>query len=67
MATEVLLPQFGMGMQEARILRWLKEVGDAVEEGEPLLEIEAEKAIFLHRSSSLIPSSMSASEMSAIP
>jgi pyruvate dehydrogenase E2 component (dihydrolipoamide acetyltransferase) len=43
MATEVLLPQFGMGMQEARILRWLKEVGDAVEEGEPLLEIEAEK------------------------
>ena len=54
-------------MQEARILRWLKEVGDAAEEGEPLLEIEAEKAIFLHRSSSLIPTSMSASEMSAIP
>jgi pyruvate dehydrogenase E2 component (dihydrolipoamide acetyltransferase) len=43
MATEVLLPQFGMGMQEGKILRWLKEVGDRVEEGEPLLEIEAEK------------------------
>ena len=43
MATEVLLPQFGMGMQEGKILRWLKEVGDPVEEGEPLLEIEAEK------------------------
>jgi len=43
MATEVLLPQFGMGMQEGKILRWLKEIGDRVEEGEPLLEIEAEK------------------------
>ena len=43
MATEVLLPQFGMGMQEGKILRWLKEIGDPVEEGEPLLEIEAEK------------------------
>lgn len=43
MATEVLLPQFGMGMQEGKILRWLKEVGDPVLEGEPLLEIEAEK------------------------
>ena len=43
MATEVLLPQFGMGMQEGKILRWLKEVGDPVSEGEPLLEIEAEK------------------------
>jgi pyruvate dehydrogenase E2 component (dihydrolipoamide acetyltransferase) len=43
MATEVLLPQFGMGMQEGKILRWFKNVGDAVVEGEPLLEIEAEK------------------------
>lgn len=43
MATEILLPQFGMGMQEAKILRWLKQVGDDVEEGEPLLEVEAEK------------------------
>jgi pyruvate dehydrogenase E2 component (dihydrolipoamide acetyltransferase) len=43
MATEVLLPQFGMGMQEGKILRWLKDVGDEVAEGEPLLEIEAEK------------------------
>jgi pyruvate dehydrogenase E2 component (dihydrolipoamide acetyltransferase) len=32
-----------MGMQEGKILRWLKDVGDEVAEGEPLLEIEAEK------------------------
>jgi pyruvate dehydrogenase E2 component (dihydrolipoamide acetyltransferase) len=32
-----------MGMQEGRILRWLKQVGEPVQEGEPLVEIEAEK------------------------
>ncbi|ABQ67421.1 biotin/lipoyl attachment domain-containing protein [Rhizorhabdus wittichii RW1] len=40
---KVLLPQFGMGMQEAEIVRWIKAVGDPVEAGEPLLEIEAAK------------------------
>jgi len=39
----VLLPQFGMGMQEGEVLRWFKAVGDNVEAGEPLLEVEAEK------------------------
>ena len=33
---KVLLPQFGMGMQEAEIVRWIKAVGDPVEAGEPL-------------------------------
>jgi pyruvate/2-oxoglutarate dehydrogenase complex dihydrolipoamide acyltransferase (E2) component len=40
---KVLLPQFGMGMQDAEIVRWMKAVGDTVEAGEPLLEIEAAK------------------------
>ena len=40
---KVLLPQFGMGMLEAEIVRWLKAVGDRVEEGEPLVEVEAAK------------------------
>lgn len=40
---KVLLPQFGMGMQDGEIVRWLKAVGDAVTEGEPLVEIEAAK------------------------
>jgi pyruvate dehydrogenase E2 component (dihydrolipoamide acetyltransferase)/2-oxoglutarate dehydrogenase E2 component (dihydrolipoamide succinyltransferase) len=40
---KVLLPQFGMGMQEAEIVRWLKAVGDQVETGEALVEIEAAK------------------------
>ncbi|MBB4630824.1 lipoyl domain-containing protein [Sphingosinicella soli] len=40
---KVLLPQFGMGMQDAEIIRWMKAVGDTVQEGEYLLEIEAAK------------------------
>jgi pyruvate/2-oxoglutarate dehydrogenase complex dihydrolipoamide acyltransferase (E2) component len=38
------LPQFGMGMSEAQIIQWLKNEGDAVSEGEPLVEIESEKS-----------------------
>lgn len=41
---KVLLPQFGMGMQDAEIIRWVKSVGDVVEAGETLVEIEAAKA-----------------------
>lgn len=40
---KVLLPQFGMGMQDAEIVRWLKAIGDSVSEGEALVEIEAAK------------------------
>ena len=41
---KVLLPQWGMGMSEGKIVKWLKVVGDTVKEDEPLAEIEAEKA-----------------------
>ncbi len=40
---KVLLPQWGMGMGEGKIVKWLKAVGDTVAEDEPLAEIEAEK------------------------
>lgn len=41
--TEMRLPQFGMGMSEAQIVRWLKSEGETVEKGEPLVEVEAAK------------------------
>ena len=41
---KVLLPQWGMGMSEGTVVKWLKAVGDTVEEDEPLAEVEAEKA-----------------------
>ncbi len=43
MATEVRLPQWGMGMQEGTVVRWLKKVGDRVDVGDELVEIEAAK------------------------
>jgi pyruvate dehydrogenase E2 component (dihydrolipoamide acetyltransferase) len=43
MATEIVLPQWSMGMADGTILRWLKQEGDAVTEGEPLAEVEAAK------------------------
>ena len=43
MPTEILLPQWGMEMDEGTVVRWLKKEGDQVEEGEPLVEIETAK------------------------
>ena len=43
MADDVLLPQWGMEMQDGTIVKWLKKEGDPVEEGEPLVEIETSK------------------------
>lgn len=41
---KVLLPQWGMGMSEGKIVKWLKNVGDVVTEDEPLAEVESEKS-----------------------
>ena len=41
---KVLLPQWGMGMSECKIVKWLKAVGDSVAEDEPLAEVESEKS-----------------------
>ncbi|PZN34038.1 MAG: biotin attachment protein [Proteobacteria bacterium] len=43
--TEVILPKSGMGIEEGTLQRWLKAVGDRVEAGEPLAEVETAKAI----------------------
>lgn len=45
MAIEVRLPKLSDEMAEATISRWLKAVGDAVEKGEPIVEVETEKVI----------------------
>lgn len=45
MATELTMPQMGYDMQEGTVLRWLKGEGDAVANGEPIAEIETDKAV----------------------
>ncbi|RWF86827.1 biotin/lipoyl-containing protein [Mesorhizobium sp.] len=44
MTTDIILPSSGMGIEEATIVRWLKKVGDAVSEGEIVVEVETAKA-----------------------
>lgn len=41
----VEIPKVGLVMETVRIVRWLKNVGDAVKAGEPLLEVETEKSM----------------------
>jgi pyruvate dehydrogenase E2 component (dihydrolipoamide acetyltransferase) len=43
MATEVLLPQWGMNMEDGLLVRWLVKEGDAVEAGQPLVQVETAK------------------------
>ena len=39
------IPKVGLVMENARLVRWLKAVGDMVQQGEPLLELETEKSV----------------------
>ena len=43
MAINVLLPQWGMNMEDGLLVKWLVEEGDKVEKGQPLVEVETAK------------------------
>ena len=43
MAFEVLMPQLGLTMEEGTVSKWLKQEGDTVKAGEPLVEITTDK------------------------
>jgi pyruvate dehydrogenase E2 component (dihydrolipoamide acetyltransferase) len=45
MAVEVVMPKFGLTMNDGIIKRFLKQPGDGVVEGEPLFEVETEKVL----------------------
>jgi pimeloyl-ACP methyl ester carboxylesterase len=44
MATNVLMPKWGMTMEQGLVSSWLKKEGDSVEQGEALVEVESSKA-----------------------
>lgn len=44
MATEIILPALGMAQDTGKIVRWLKSAGESVRKGEPVAEIETDKA-----------------------
>jgi pyruvate dehydrogenase E2 component (dihydrolipoamide acetyltransferase) len=44
MAVDVVMPRLSDSMEEGTVLKWLVSVGDRVERGQPLVEIETDKA-----------------------
>jgi len=44
MSTEILLPKLGLTMDEAKVVTWLKNIGDYVEHEEVIVEVETDKA-----------------------
>jgi pyruvate dehydrogenase E2 component (dihydrolipoamide acetyltransferase) len=45
MAIEVIMPRLTHDMTHGVLIRWLKEDGESVKEGEPIFEVETDKAI----------------------
>jgi len=43
-AKDVIMPALGMAQETGTLIQWLKAAGDSVTKGEPLMEIETDKA-----------------------
>ncbi|MGH7846774.1 MAG: dihydrolipoamide acetyltransferase family protein [Candidatus Binatia bacterium] len=44
MPTEVIMPALGMAQEKGTLVNWLKAEGESVTQGEPLMEVETDKA-----------------------
>ena len=44
MGTDIVMPKLSDTMEEGTILKWLKQVGDAIAAGEVIAEVETDKA-----------------------
>ena len=44
MATEVIMPALSPAQENGILIEWFKEEGDLIEKGEPLMEVETDKA-----------------------
>src|ERR1700679_1894627 len=45
MAISVVMPALEMAQETGKVISWLKKEGESVAKGEPLLEIETDKAV----------------------
>src|SRR5262245_66589844 len=43
MSANVIVPEVGESIVDARVAKWLKKEGDSVSAGEPLVELETDK------------------------
>jgi pyruvate/2-oxoglutarate dehydrogenase complex dihydrolipoamide acyltransferase (E2) component len=44
MATEIKIPDLGVNVDSVIFLKWLKNEGEAIKRGDPLCEVETDKA-----------------------
>ena len=42
---EIFIPKLGLDTLECEIQEWMVNIGDRIEKGKPLLEVESEKAV----------------------
>ncbi|MCB2145818.1 MAG: 2-oxo acid dehydrogenase subunit E2 [Deltaproteobacteria bacterium] len=43
MATDVVMPKWGLTMKAGKVSRWFKSEGETIQKGEPLFEVETDK------------------------
>ena len=68
MAKSVIMPALGMAQESGVLINWLKKEGDSVEKGEPLMEIETDKAtVEIEASASGILGGISAKKGDVVP
>ena len=48
MALEIVMPRLSDSMEEGTIVQWLVRTGDHVDEGQPLVEVETDKATVVY-------------------
>jgi pyruvate dehydrogenase E2 component (dihydrolipoamide acetyltransferase) len=46
MSVEVVMPKFGLTMQQGTIQQWFRTEGESVSAGDPLFEVETEKVLY---------------------
>jgi len=67
-AKDVIMPALGMAQETGTLIQWLKSAGDSVTKGEPLMEIETDKAtVEIEAPASGILSSITAQAGDVIP
>ena len=68
MAKDVIMPALGMAQETGTLIQWLKKHGDNITKGEPLMEIETDKAtVEIEAPASGILSSITAQAGDVIP
>ena len=68
MAKDVIMPALGMAQETGTLIQWLKSPGDSVTKGEPLMEIETDKAtVEIEAPASGILSSVTAQAGDVVP